>query len=83
MLKRKPFKWFREPVECNGRSTMLVNQREIVWLRIPGVGLFRIYPKVKVISGLFLAARSSEGLPVCITYDELNDGRVFVGLSFV
>ena len=62
---------------------MLVTQREIVWLRIPGVGLFRIYPKVKVISGLFLAARSSEGLPVCITYDKLNDGRVFVGLSFV
>ena len=48
---------------------MLVTQREIVWLRIPGVGLFHIYPKVKVISGLFLAARSSEGLPVCITYD--------------
>ena len=62
---------------------MLVTQREIVWLRIPGVGLFRIYPKVKVISGLFLAARSSEGLPVCITYDELNDGKVFVELSFV
>ena len=62
---------------------MLVTQQEVVWLRIPGVGLFRIYPKVKVISGLFLAARSSEGLPVCITYDELNDGRVFVGLSFV
>ena len=62
---------------------MLVTQREIVWLRIPGVGLFRIYPKVKVISGLFLAARSSEGLPVCITYDELNDCRVFVGLCFV
>ena len=62
---------------------MLVTQREIVWLRIPGVGLFCIYPKVKVISGLFLAARSSEGLPVCITYDELNDGKVFVGLSFV
>ena len=62
---------------------MLATQWEIMWLRIPGVGLFRIYPKVKVISGLFLAARSSEGLPVCITYDELNDGRVFVGLSFV
>ena len=62
---------------------MLVTQREIVWLRIPGVGLFRIYPKVKVIFGLFLAARSSEGLPVCITYDELNNGKVFIGLSFV
>ena len=62
---------------------MLVTQWEIVWLRIPGVGLFRIYPKVKVISGLFLAARSNKGLPVCITYNELNNGRVFVGLSFV